>query len=595
MPTTKAKADALMNHRFAGVIAGSHTGFMIADADRTIVFVNDACVRLLSRYAGEMAARFGGLDVQNLIGQNLDRFHRNPAHQAAIIARGMPFTGKIDLGTMFFQVTLIPLHDDKGEVIGAAAEWMDRTPAVMFQREVARLRDSFSQGQFDAVGDASHLDDFYGPILTDFNAVTAELTQPLQIISAGLVRLGDGQGVGDLPADAPGAFGHIFGTLSQMSATLGQITRAVPRIAQGDLSVEVHPRSEQDQLLHGLNQMIDGLNAAMVEVQTNTRKLDVSAGEMAGSSKSLADNAARSAASLQEINASLAVLSSQTTKNAEHALEAQRLAEEARYSAQEGDESMKTMLEAMNRIASSSKSIGRIIKVIDDIAFQTNLLALNAAVEAARAGVHGKGFAVVAEEVRNLAGRSAKAARETTELIEGSTASVDQGIRIARDTASALSGIVSQSQRVSQLISQISDSSTEQAEGIKEVSLGAGEVDAAIQSNTASAEEIAAAAAELAAYSENLQRVLGRFKMRPQRAPAMPEGMTPEMMNAFMAFMRSQGMVPPAMAAPPRAPVAPAGPAVAPPAEETVEWETVPSAALGELPPVTLDDDFGRY
>jgi methyl-accepting chemotaxis protein len=211
-------------------------------------------------------------------------------------------------------------------------------------------------------------------------------------------------------------------------------------------------------------------------------------------------------------------MASQTTTNAENANQANQLALQARDDAEKGNMHMAELMKAMTDINESGKNISKIIKVIDEIAFQTNLLALNAAVEAARAGRHGKGFAVVAEEVRNLAARSAKAARETAELIEGSVAKANNGSETAHMTAGALDKIVNGVTKVTDLVGEIAAASNEQAEGISQVNTGLGQIDQVTQQNTASAEECAAAAEELSSQSSQLKAMLARFTTRDHGA-----------------------------------------------------------------------------
>jgi methyl-accepting chemotaxis protein len=216
---------------------------------------------------------------------------------------------------------------------------------------------------------------------------------------------------------------------------------------------------------------------------------------------------------MEEISASMTEMASQTSATAGNATTATNLAQQARSSAEQGNTQMAEMVKAMAAIKQSGQDISGIIKTIDEIAFQTNLLALNAAVEAARAGQHGKGFAVVAEEVRNLAARSAKAAKETSDLIAGSVRVTEEGARIAEETARHLEEIVGGATKVSQLVAEMAEASSGQAEGINQVNLGLQQIDQVTQQNTASAEEVASAAEELASQAITLKAMLGRFQL----------------------------------------------------------------------------------
>ncbi|MGA1867355.1 MAG: methyl-accepting chemotaxis protein [bacterium] len=209
-------------------------------------------------------------------------------------------------------------------------------------------------------------------------------------------------------------------------------------------------------------------------------------------------------------------MGSQTKQNAENANQANKLADEARAAAERGNTQMQEMVTAMGEINESGRNISKIIKVIDEIAFQTNLLALDAAVEAARAGKYGKGFAVVAEEVRNLAGRSAKAAEETAELIEGSVKKTEKGTEIANKTAEALSEILTGVTKASDLVGEIAAASNDQAQGIAQVHQGLGQIDQVTRQATANAEEGASAAEELSNQAAQLKAMLDRFMQKDQ-------------------------------------------------------------------------------
>jgi len=235
------------------------------------------------------------------------------------------------------------------------------------------------------------------------------------------------------------------------------------------------------------------------------------AGQVSSSSQNLAQGASEQAASLEETTAALAEMSAMTKKNAETAQQATGLSGEAQRAASKGNEAMGRMSAAIGDIEKAASQTAKIIKVIDEIAFQTNLLALNAAVEAARAGEAGKGFAVVAEEVRNLAQRSADAAKNTSTLIEGSVNSAKHGVEIAGDVGKTLEEINTHATKVNALIAEIAAASKEQSQGIEQVNVAVGQMDQVTQSNAAAAEESASASEELASQAGAVANVVSEL------------------------------------------------------------------------------------
>jgi methyl-accepting chemotaxis protein len=210
-------------------------------------------------------------------------------------------------------------------------------------------------------------------------------------------------------------------------------------------------------------------------------------------------------------------------QNADNSNQAKILAAEARNAANEGDTAMKRMAEAIRHIKQSSDNTAKIIQTIDDIAFQTNLLALNAAVEAARAGEAGKGFAVVAEEVRNLAMRSAEAAKNTANMIEESVKSADDGVKITEEVAKSLGRIVDRAGKAGDLIAEVAAASNEQAQGIEQVNVAMAQMNDVTQSNAANSEESASAAEELSSQAADLSIMVSEFKLSESRAPRRAE------------------------------------------------------------------------
>lgn len=301
-----------------------------------------------------------------------------------------------------------------------------------------------------------------------------------------------------------------------ISKPLNRLVTAANKIADGDLdvSIDVNSKDEVGVLASAFGKMNDNLNDVLSKISFAAEQVSSGSRQVSDSSMALSQGATEQASSVEELTASLEEIASQTKQNAESANQANSLAEAARGNAIQGNSQMKEMLKAMEEINDSSGNISKIIKVIDEIAFQTNILALNAAVEAARAGQHGKGFAVVAEEVRNLAARSANAAKETTEMIEGSIKKVEGGTRIANQTADALNKIVEDISRVANLVGDIAVASNEQASGIAQVNQGIMQVSEVVQTNSATSEESAAASEELSSQAELLKEQVARFRLR---------------------------------------------------------------------------------
>ncbi len=356
-------------------------------------------------------------------------------------------------------------------------------------KEVLELTARAKSGDLSARGNADHFKGGYREIVTGINDTLNAIAEPLSASQLVLTRMAEGDLIREVEGDYKGDYGMMKNSLNTALSSLNDIL--------GHVSVTV------DKVANGAQQVSD-------------------------SSQAVSQGATEQASSLEEITASITEVSGQSRQNADNASKANELSDKARDSADKGNEQMKQMLDAMVEINNASGHISKIIKVIDEIAFQTNLLALNAAVEAARAGVHGKGFAVVAEEVRSLAQRSAKAASETTELIEGSIAKVENGSQIANQSAEALAEIIGSITQVSDLMGEIAGASNEQVQGIEQISQGLQQIDQVTQTNTANAEESASAADELSDQARQLRNMLQRFKLRSTGVRSMPLHEEPE-------------------------------------------------------------------
>jgi methyl-accepting chemotaxis protein len=292
-----------------------------------------------------------------------------------------------------------------------------------------------------------------------------------------------------------------------------QIAEIAQKLGNCDLTVSIEPVSDKDTMGQAMKKMHANIREILSEIQTVSAALDEGSESVLSASGGLSFQTTEEAASVQQISAALGDISQKARANAENSESVRVFSVAARQATASGSDHMHSMMESMKEICDSSTQIGKVIKVIDDIAFQTNLLALNAAVEAARAGRHGKGFAVVAEEVRSLASRSARAAQETGKLVEETVKKVRIGAEIAEKTNSGLSSIASAVTRTTAIIEDIATASKEQASGVEQIAGGISGIENTTQQNCATAEETAAAAQELTQLAKQLKVLLKRFKL----------------------------------------------------------------------------------
>jgi len=345
-------------------------------------------------------------------------------------------------------------------------------------------------------------------------AITTSIIKPINTLVEVAEELALGNVNVNVEANKHDEIGKLMESFGKIINSIRKQALAAQSIAEGDLTIDVEVRSENDLLGIKLAKMLTSNNEILSGISSASEQVAAGSSQISEASIELSQGATEQASSIEELTASLEEISAQTNLNAENANQANDLAKNAKGDAEHGNNQMKDMLIAMEEINKSSANISKIIKVIDDIAFQTNILALNAAVEAARAGQQGKGFAVVAEEVRNLAARSANAAKETTEMIENSIKKSQDGTKIAQNTANALDKIVVEVEKVANLVSEIAIASNEQASGLEQINIGIMQVSQVVQSNSATSEESAAASEELSAQAEMLREMVGKFKLK---------------------------------------------------------------------------------
>jgi methyl-accepting chemotaxis protein len=319
--------------------------------------------------------------------------------------------------------------------------------------------------------------------------------------------------------DFNGAYQDIVQGVNQtLDAVMGPINEAsmtLEKVAGKDMTARVTGdyKGDHAKIKEFLNLAVENLDKALQQVAIGAEQVAAASVQVSTGGQALSQGASEQASSLEEVSSSLQEMSSMTKQNAMNAREANGVAEAARDSSQKGVESMNRMSSAINQIKSSSDATAKIVKTIDEIAFQTNLLALNAAVEAARAGDAGKGFAVVAEEVRNLAMRSAEAAKNTSNLIEEAVKNSENGVTINAEVLKNFHDITDKINKVSQVVAEIAAASEQQDQGISQVNKAVEQLNQLTQQNAANAEESASAAEEMSSQSEEMRSMVAGFKL----------------------------------------------------------------------------------
>ncbi len=309
-------------------------------------------------------------------------------------------------------------------------------------------------------------------------------------------------------------------TVRTITGRLNAAVQVAEQVAQGNLNAVpvVEGNDETTQLMAALARMVGTLREIVYNIQGAAEQIDAGSLEIDNGNRDLTQRTVQQAAQLQQTSASVEELSTNVARNAQSAQEANALATQARAVAGRGGEIVTGVVQTMTGIQDSSRRIGEIIGVIDAIAFQTNILALNAAVEAARAGEHGRGFAVVASEVRSLAGKSAAAAQQVKQIVTASVDRIDAGSKLVGDAGATMAGIVEQVNKVSELVSQISDASQVQAVSVSSVNDAVGQIDRMTQRNAALAEQGSAAALSLRTQAQSLTRAIAVFQHEPVEA-----------------------------------------------------------------------------
>ncbi|NLW78076.1 MAG: HAMP domain-containing protein [Ruminococcaceae bacterium] len=338
--------------------------------------------------------------------------------------------------------------------------------------------------------------------------------KPIGALTEASRKLAEGDMDIQLDIKSNDEIGRLAKSFDEMAASTGRQVTALERLADGDLTVEVQPRSANDTMSHAMAKLAANLNGMFGEIRDSANHVSLAAVQISSGAEHLAQGASRQEATVEELAQSISDVAGVTGANAELSDQAARLADTIKDNAQKSAGQMEAMVRAVQDIDAANQDIGKVIKVIDDIAFQTNILALNAAVEAARAGQHGKGFAVVADEVRSLASKSAASARDTASLIDNSIEKAALGVSIATETAASLDEIVTGIGESSRIVGEIARSSEVQSEAIAQINQSIDEVANVVSQNSATSEESAAASAEMSGQANTLMALIQRFRLR---------------------------------------------------------------------------------
>lgn len=480
---TEMRAKEKQIAQLQSAVEGSSTALMMCDEDLIITYTNPAVVALLENRLTDLRKAFPRLDLSKIIGTCIDDFHKDPSLQRGILSdlKNLPYNTQIQLLDIHFDLTATAILDAEGNYSGNMVEWKDITDEK--NRETAQ--NTSEQAIADVISAAGR----------------GELTERVDTdeLKGFLKVAGDG----------------VNSIMSEFERAINESLRVAKGLEAGDLTIKVEGEwyGMTNDLAQSLDATITSLLLTMVDIDDASKSISSAAGEISEGNIDLSQRTEQQASSLEETASSMEELTSTVRQNSDNARQANQLAASSREQAEKGGSVIKSAIEAMTAISSSSKKVTDIIGVIDEIAFQTNLLALNAAVEAARAGEQGRGFAVVASEVRNLAQRSASAAKEIKELINDSGEKVKEGSMLVDESGRTLEEIVASSKKVGDIISEIAAAGAEQTQGIEQVNKAVTQMDEMTQQNAALVEEAAAASEALDEQGKSLSKMVSFFNL----------------------------------------------------------------------------------
>jgi methyl-accepting chemotaxis protein len=448
---------------------------MIADDQYNIIYLNSSLNQMLREAEPELRGSLTNFDCNKLIGTNIDVFHKNPAHQRALLAKLTgSYEARITVGTLKFALVATAIMDGEGKRVGTVVEWRNETMEKAIEGEIDAVVKAAIAGDFSKRLTLEGKKEFMLNLATAMNDLCENISRAIEDVARVLSALAKGNLTQRITADYQGAFAKLK---SDANATAEQ------------------------------------LGSTIGDIKSAAREVNNASAEISASTTDLSQRTEEQAASLEQTSASMEEISATVKKNAENARRANELTSGSRDTADRGGAVVADAVKAMARIEESSRKIADIIGVIDEIARQTNLLALNAAVEAARAGDAGRGFAVVASEVRTLAQRSSQAAKDIKDLITSSSGQVQDGVGLVNQAGTSLSEIVESIKQVADIVADIATASSEQAEGLEQINKAITQMDEVTQQNSALVEQNAASAKALEQQSTTMDERVAFFQL----------------------------------------------------------------------------------
>jgi methyl-accepting chemotaxis protein len=451
----------------------------VADNDGKLIYVNKALQETLYRCEKEFQRDIPNFTAATAVGRSVGMFYADPeAALARLLNLKTIANTQMVLGGRSYNVVTVPIIGVDGERLGTVGQWVDLTEQLVAEMEISAIVEAAAEGEFSSRITETGKNGFFLKLAQELN----RLINTCEVGLAEVVRVLGALAKGDLTETITNSYKGTFGQLKDDSnATVANLTETI------------------------------GL------IQESADTINTAAKEIASGNTDLSQRTEEQASSLQETAASMEELTSTVRQNADNARQANQLALGASSVALKGGAVVNQVVGTMSSISASSKKIVDIISVIEGISFQTNILALNAAVEAARAGEQGRGFAVVATEVRNLAQRSAAAAKEIKTLIDDSVRNVGQGAHQVDEAGKTMSEIVNAVKRVTDIMGEITAASAEQSQGIDQVSRAISQMDEVTQQNAALVEQAASAAESLEEQAQEMMRRMSAFTLADQR------------------------------------------------------------------------------